>query len=86
MRVSVEKFDALLRLVKVIYLKQIMKTAIPARLRLEVTLRFLANGGSFSSLALLFKIQQRHHFKIFTRNTAINYTGQQIFGDQLLLR
>jgi hypothetical protein len=42
---------------KVIYLKQIvMKAAIPARLKLEVTLRFLASGDSFSSLALLFRI------------------------------
>jgi hypothetical protein len=33
-----------------------MKAAIPARLKLEVALRFLASGDSFSSLALLFRI------------------------------
>jgi hypothetical protein len=34
----------------------VMKAAIPARLKLEITLRFLASGDSFSSLALLFRI------------------------------
>ena len=34
----------------------VMKAAICARLKLEVTLRFLASGDSFSSLALLFRI------------------------------
>jgi hypothetical protein len=33
-----------------------MKAAIPARLKLEVILRFLASGDYFSSLALLFRI------------------------------
>jgi hypothetical protein len=33
-----------------------MTTDIPARLKLEVTLRFLASEDSFSSLALLFRI------------------------------
>jgi hypothetical protein len=33
-----------------------MKAAIPARLKLEVALRFLTSGDSFSSLALLFRI------------------------------
>jgi hypothetical protein len=32
-----------------------MKAAIPARLKLEVTLRFLASRYSFSSLAVLFR-------------------------------
>jgi hypothetical protein len=55
---SVEKFDELLRLVESYVSKTdtIMKAAILARLKLEVTLRFLASGESFSSLALLFRI------------------------------
>jgi hypothetical protein len=58
MRMGVEKFDELLRLVESYISKTdtIMKAAIPARLKLEVTLRFLATGESFSSLALLFRI------------------------------
>jgi hypothetical protein len=58
MRMSVEKFDELLRLVESYISKTdtVMKAAILARLKLEVTLRFLASGGSFSSLALLFRI------------------------------
>ena len=58
MRMSAEKFDELLRLVESYISKTdtVMKTAIPARLKLEVTLRFLASGYSFSSLALLFRI------------------------------
>ena len=58
MRVSVEKFDELLWLMESYISKTdtVMKAAIPARLKLEVTLRFLASGDSFSSLALLFRI------------------------------
>jgi hypothetical protein len=58
MKISVEKFDELLRLVESYISKTdtVMKAAIPARLKLEVTLRFLASGDSFSSLALLFRI------------------------------
>ena len=58
MRMSVEKFDELLRLVESYISKTdtVMKADIPARLKLEVTLRFLASGYSFSSLALLFRI------------------------------
>ena len=54
MRMSVEKFDELLRLVESYISKTdtVMKAAIPTRL----TLRFLASGDSFSSLALLFRI------------------------------
>ena len=57
-RVSVEKFDELFRLVEIYISKTdtVMKAAIPARLKLEVTLRLLASGDSFSSLALLFRI------------------------------
>ena len=57
MRMSVEKFDELLRLVDSYISKTdtVMKATIPARLKLEVTLRFLASGDSFSSLALLFR-------------------------------
>jgi len=55
---SVEKFDELLWLVKSCISKTdaVMKAAVPARLKLEVTLQFLASGDSFSSLALLFRI------------------------------
>jgi hypothetical protein len=58
MRMSVENFDELLRLVKSYISKTdtVMKAAIPARLKREVTLRFLDSGDSFSSLALLFRI------------------------------
>jgi hypothetical protein len=58
MRVSVEKFDELLWLMESYISKTdtVMKAAIPARLKLEVTLRFLASGDSFSPLALLFRI------------------------------
>ena len=58
MRMSVEKFVELLRLVESYISKTdtVMKTAIPARLKIEVTLRFLATGDSFSSRALLFTI------------------------------
>jgi hypothetical protein len=58
MGMIVEKFDELLRLVES-YISRtdtVMKAAIPARLKLEVTLRFLASWDSFSSLALLFRI------------------------------
>jgi hypothetical protein len=60
MRMSVEKFDELLLLVGIYISKTdtVMKAAILARLKLEVTLRFLASGDSFSSLALLFRIPQ----------------------------
>jgi hypothetical protein len=55
---SLEKFDELLRLVESYVSKtdNVTKAAIPARLKLEVTLRFFASGDSYSSLALLFRI------------------------------
>jgi hypothetical protein len=58
MRMSVEKFDELLQLVESYTSKTdtVMKAVIPARLKLEVTLQFLASGDYFSSLALLFRI------------------------------
>ena len=58
MRMSVEKFDELFRLVEIYICKTdtVMKAAVPARLKLEVTIRFLVTGDSFSSLALLFRI------------------------------
>jgi len=49
MRMNVEKFDELLRLVEsyecMSKTDTVMKAAIHARLKLEVTLRFLASGG-----------------------------------------
>ena len=58
MRMSAEKFDELLRLVESCISKTdtAMKAAIPARLKLEVTLQFLASRDSFSSLPSLFRI------------------------------
>jgi len=58
MRMTVEKFDELLRLVESYIFKTdtVMKAAIPAKMKLEITLRFLATGDSFSLLALLFRI------------------------------
>jgi hypothetical protein len=55
---SVEKLDELLRLVESYISKTntVMKAAISARLKLEVTLRFLASGDSLSSRALPFRI------------------------------
>ena len=52
MRMNVEKFDELLRLVKSYISKTdtVMKVAILEILKLEVTLRFLVSGDSFSSL------------------------------------
>jgi len=52
------KFDDLLRLVESYISKTdtVMKAAIPARLKLEVTLQFLTSEDSFSSPALLFRI------------------------------
>jgi hypothetical protein len=58
MMMSVETFDELLRFVESYISKTntVMKAAIYARLKLEVTLRFLTSGVSFSSLALSFRI------------------------------
>jgi hypothetical protein len=60
-RMSVEKFDELIRLVESYISKTdaVMETAVPATLKLEVTLRFLASEDPFSSLALLFRIPPR---------------------------
>jgi hypothetical protein len=55
MRMSVEKFDELLRVVES-YISKTITAAIPARLKPEVTLRFLVSGDFVSSLALLFRI------------------------------
>jgi hypothetical protein len=49
MRMNVENFDELLRLVKSYISKSdtVMKAAIPERLKFQDTLRFLASGDSF---------------------------------------
>jgi hypothetical protein len=48
---NVEKFNELQRLVESYISKTdtVMKSAVPARLKLEVTVRFLASGDSFPS-------------------------------------
>jgi hypothetical protein len=55
MRMNVEKFYELLQLVES-YISKTDTVMKAARLKLEVTLPFLASGDSFSSLALLFRI------------------------------
>lgn len=58
MRMSADKFDELLDMVKGSIQKQdtIMRLALPARLKLQITLRYLATGDSLSSLSLLFRV------------------------------
>ena len=53
MRTNAEKFDELFRLTEICISKTdtVMKAAIPAKLKLEVTLRFLASWDSFPSFA-----------------------------------
>ena len=58
LRINLEKFDELLRLVTSAIEKRDtrMRMAISSKTKLEVTLRYLASGDSFRSLALLFRI------------------------------
>ncbi|KAG8232986.1 hypothetical protein J437_LFUL012633 [Ladona fulva] len=58
LRMSVEQFNELLSLIEPEISKKdtVMRNAIPARQKLEVTLRYLASGDNFQSLALLFRI------------------------------
>ena len=58
MRMSQEKFEELLRLVEPTISKKdtTMRNALPARLKLEITLRFLASGDSLASLSYFFRV------------------------------
>lgn len=59
-RMSLTDFQALLKLIEPKIMKQDTnyRTAISARERLALTLRFLATGDSYSSLMYLFKISK----------------------------
>lgn len=58
MRMSSDKFDELLGMVTPSIQKEdtIMRLALPARLKLQITLRYLASGDSLKSLSLLFRV------------------------------
>lgn len=58
LRMSATKFQELLNLVEPIIRKQDthFRQAIPSKTKLEITLRYLATGDSFRSLALLFRV------------------------------
>lgn len=59
LRMSRDDFDHLLELVSPLISKQnVVRESIPAAQRLAITLRFLATGESFRSLAYLFRIPQ----------------------------
>ncbi len=58
LRMDADKFDELLSMVGP-YIQKLdtkMRRALPAQLKLEVTLRFLATGDSFSTLAYFFRV------------------------------
>lgn len=57
-RMSMTDFEFLLQKVSPIISKNNtpMREAIPAKIRLAITLRFLASGDSFESLHFLFKV------------------------------
>ncbi|KAG5888011.1 hypothetical protein JTB14_007130 [Gonioctena quinquepunctata] len=58
LRMSVLKFKELLELVTLLIQKKDTKfrEAIPSKTKLEITLRYLATGDSFKSLAYLFRV------------------------------
>jgi len=58
MRMSTDNFENLLCLTRSMIQKQNtnMRMALPAKLKLEITLRFLATGDSFKSLQYLFRV------------------------------
>lgn len=58
LRMSAPKFQELLELVEPLIKKQNTKLreALPCKMKLEITLRYLATGDSFRSLALLFRV------------------------------
>ncbi|CAK1584748.1 unnamed protein product [Parnassius mnemosyne] len=65
-RMSLEDFEYLLNKVSPVIMKQDtqLREAIPARVRLAVTLRFLASGDNYESLHFLFKISPQIISKI----------------------
>lgn len=58
MRLSTEDFENILCLTRSMIQKQDtnMRMALPAKLKLEITLRYLATGDSFKSLQYLFRV------------------------------
>lgn len=58
LRMSPPKFQELLELVEPLIKKQDtrLRNAIPCKIKLQITLRYLATGDSFRSLALLFRV------------------------------
>lgn len=60
LRMSPESFDELLQLVESKISKQdtIMRKALPPKLKLEVTLSFLATGNSYRSLQHFFRVSK----------------------------
>ncbi|CAK1602623.1 unnamed protein product [Parnassius mnemosyne] len=63
---SLEDFEYLLNKVSPVIMKRDtqLREAIPARVRLAVTLRFLASGDNYESLHFLFKISPQIISKI----------------------
>lgn len=58
MRMSVNQFNELLSLVEgqISKADTLMRNAIPAHIKLEIALRFLATGDSYQSLAIFFRV------------------------------
>lgn len=65
-RMSLSDFEYLLTLISPIILKQDtqLRDSIPAKIRLAITLRFLATGDSYKSLHFLFKVSSQIISKI----------------------
>lgn len=60
-RMSATDFEFLLNKIEPLIMKQDtqMRTAIPAKIRLAITLRYLATGDSYQSLHFLFKVSHQ---------------------------
>jgi len=65
-RMSLSDFEYLLTLISPIISKQVtqLRDSIPAKIRLAITLRFLATGDSYKSLHFLFKVSSQIISKI----------------------